>query len=134
MRAGLLVLLIVLGAAAVGADTAPTTPEQQQRIRKLEESLLAPCCWAEPASVHRSEVAQKIRLQIPKMVSSGLTDREILDYYTREYGARILIEPAGALRVWVYFIPVAASTLGLGLVLLAIRRLLHRAAAEQPAV
>jgi cytochrome c-type biogenesis protein CcmH/NrfF len=134
MRAGLLVLLIMLGAAVVGADTAPTTPAQQQRIRNLEESLLAPCCWAEPVSVHRSEVAQKIRLEIPKMVSSGMTDREILDYYTREYGARILIEPEGALRLWVYIIPIVASVLGLGLVALVIRRLLHRPAAEQPAV
>ena len=58
-------------------------PAQQERIHQLQDSMLAPCCWAESVAVHRSEPAMQMRLEIKKFVLEGKTDREILDYYTR---------------------------------------------------
>jgi cytochrome c-type biogenesis protein CcmH/NrfF len=96
-----------------------------QRVRRLQDSLLAPCCWAEPVSVHRSEVALEMRLEIEKFVDTGRSDREILDHFKKIHGARILIEPDGQARWWVYFIPALALVAGLALVLWLIRRLIR---------
>jgi cytochrome c-type biogenesis protein CcmH/NrfF len=132
-RAAALALVFAVAICAQAANQSAPNPAQQQRIRELTESLMAPCCWAEPVSVHRSEIAMQMRMEIEQFVAQGKTDREILDHYKGIYGARILVEPEGASRLWVYLIPTLASLAGLGLVLLAIRRLLSNAPADQPA-
>ena len=128
--------LFILWTAVACAQTAgPASPDpaQQQRIRRLTESLMAPCCWAEPVSVHRSEIALQMRMEIQNFVVQGQSDREILDHYKSIYGARILVEPEGAFRVWAYLMPALAAMAGLGLVLFVIRRLLHTVPVDQPA-
>jgi cytochrome c-type biogenesis protein CcmH/NrfF len=120
-------------ACAQAAGPASPNPVQQQRIHRLTESLMAPCCWAEPVSVHRSEISLQMRMEIEKFVIQGKTNREILDHYKSIYGARILVEPEGAFRLWAYLIPTLAAMVGLGLVLFAINRLLHTPSADQPA-
>ncbi|MBI4890780.1 MAG: cytochrome c-type biogenesis protein CcmH [Acidobacteria bacterium] len=97
---------------------------QQERVRALEEKLMAPCCWSESVAVHRSAVAAEMRADIASMVVAGKSDREILDHYRSIYGTRILLEPVGAKRIWVYTIPVAASLAGIWLVIWVIRRML----------
>lgn len=136
IRSGLVFLLfafLLLFTPALwtqGVNPAPLDPARQQRIRHLEESMLAPCCWAETVSVHRSEIAAQMRAEIQKFVAQGKTDREILDHYKGIHGARILIEPEGALRVWVHFIPAVAIAAGLGLVVFVIKRLMRRVSPE----
>lgn len=128
--------VFILWATVAWAQAAgPTSldPAQQQRIHRLTESLMAPCCWAEPVSVHRSEISLQMRMENEKFVVQGKTDREILDHYKSIYGARILVEPEGAFRFWAYLIPTLAAMAGLGLVLFAMRRLLHTAPEDQPA-
>jgi cytochrome c-type biogenesis protein CcmH/NrfF len=85
-----------------------------------------PCCWSEPVSQHRSEVSLRLRVEIANLVSAGKTDREILDHYMRIYGSRILIEPEGATRVWLYFIPAVVIAAGIMFVVWVIRNLLER--------
>ncbi|MGC8759687.1 MAG: cytochrome c-type biogenesis protein [Bryobacteraceae bacterium] len=104
-------------------------PSQKERIRSLEEKLIAPCCWSESVASHRSEIAAEMRAEISRMVAEGRSDREILDYYKAKYGPRILMEPEGKLRVWAYTIPVVASIAGLAFVIWFIRRMLR----QQPA-
>lgn len=104
-------------------------PSQKERIRSLEEKLIAPCCWSESVASHRSEIAAEMRAEISRMVAEGRSDREILDYYKAKYGPRILMEPEGQLRVWAYTIPAVASIAGLAFVILLIRRMLR----QQPA-
>jgi cytochrome c-type biogenesis protein CcmH/NrfF len=104
------------------------TPEE--RVRRLERILLAPCCYTEPAAVHRSETATEMRAEIARFVKDGRTDREIVAHYKRLHGARVLIEPEGLLRFWAYLLPPLAAALGLAFVILAIRRMLS---ASRPA-
>lgn len=117
-RNGKLMLLAagLLLAAAVWA-------QNPGRARALQEKLIAPCCWSESVAMHRSEVAAEMRAEIARMVEEGRSDREILDFYKAKYGTRILMEPEGQLRTWAYTIPIAASVLGLGLVVWLIRRM-----------
>lgn len=115
--------------AAVIALAAGLWGQSKERIRALQEKLVAPCCWNESVASHRSEIAAEMRAEISRMVSEGRSDREILDYYKAKYGARILMEPEGELRLWAYTIPVIASLAGLAFVIWVIRRMLR----QQPA-
>lgn len=100
-------------------------PSNEDRIRKLENSLLAPCCWAEPIAQHRSDVAIQMKREIEEFVRTGKTDREILDYYKEKYGARVLVEPEGALWWWMHVVPFVVFGASLVVVGVVLRRWLR---------
>ena len=106
------------------------TDEQLARVEKLENTLLAPCCYSEPVAQHRSEVSLRMKAEIRRMVADGKSDREILDHYKAEYGLRVLVEPEGSRRVWIHLVPVVAIVLGLLVALWVIRRWLKPLPAE----
>lgn len=113
-------MLAVFVFLAGGADG------QQSRIDRLEASLLAPCCWQEPLSTHRSELSLQMKAEIASFVAQGKSDREILDYYVARYGRRVLVEPDGA-QWWVMnIVPVVMTVLGALVVISVIRRLRRR--------
>lgn len=114
--------ILAAGLALAAVLLSAQTPEE--RIRHLEQILLAPCCYSEPVAVHRSETATEMRVEIARFVKEGKSDREIIDHYKQLYGARVLIEPEGELRFWVYVLPPVAAALGLAFVILAIRKML----------
>jgi len=107
-------------------------PSQQARIKRLEEMLLAPCCYSEPVSRHQSEVARKMRVEISDWVAQGRSDRQILGSYKQIYGPRVLIEPEGALRWWIYVVPALATVVGLALTLALLRKWLSNANTLHP--
>jgi len=120
MRLPILFLLALMPLAA-----AVLSPDQQKRAEKLENSLLAPCCWAEPIAAHRSEVALAMKAEIVKLISEGRSDREIIDMYKSRYGERILVEPEGS-QWWIMnAVPVGVTVLGFLVVALVIRRMLR---------
>lgn len=116
--------LIVFLALAVG-KSADLSADQQRRIEKLENSLLAPCCWSEPIATHRSEVALAMKAEIAKLVAEGKSDREILDLYKDRYGLRILVEPEGARWWWMHIVPLVVIMLGLIIVIYLVKRWLR---------
>ena len=117
-----LVFAILSLAAALSAQT---SGDRQARVLKLESSLLAPCCWAEPVSTHRSEVALQMREEIAGFVNQGKTDQEVLDYYKQKYGLRILVEPEGALWWWMHVVPFVVLGIGAVVVVLLMKRWLR---------
>ncbi len=126
MRKQIWLVLLSAALAAVAWGQA------KDRVRALQEKLIAPCCWSESVAAHRSEVAAEMRAEIARMVQEGRSDREILDFYKARYGTRILMEPEGQLRLWAYTIPAAATVAGLILVVWLIRRMV-RPQPESPA-
>ncbi len=99
---------------AAGAET----PDQQSaRVRRIEDSVLAPCCYTEPVSRHQSEVAVKMRIEIAKWVAAGRTDQEILATYVQQYGSKVLVDPRTIPAWWTPWIPWLALMLGAVLVL-----------------
>jgi len=108
-----LLMLTLAGASAFSAD-AETANDQRARIERLEDAVLAPCCYSEPVSKHQSEVAVKMRLQIAKWVAEGRTDREILGAYVDQYGARVLVDPRTKPAWWAPWIPWLAVMLAMG--------------------
>ncbi len=96
---------------------------QQQRIEALQGRLVAPCCWNESVKDHRSPTAAAIRAEIARFVQEGKSDTEILDYYKRQYGRRVLIEPEGNALALAIMVPLLAALLGAGFVVHRIRKL-----------
>jgi cytochrome c-type biogenesis protein CcmH len=96
------------------------------RIKKLEESLLSPCCYGEPVSRHMSQVAFEMRKEITERVQAGQSDREILDHYKQLYGEQVLVEPDGQTRVVLYSLPVLISLAGCAVVLFFLKHALSR--------
>jgi cytochrome c-type biogenesis protein CcmH/NrfF len=85
--------------------SAATANDQEARIKRIEASVLAPCCYTEPVSIHQSEIAVKMRLEIARWVAAGRTDREILDTYVQQYGSKVLVDPRTIPGWWAPWIP-----------------------------
>lgn len=105
------------------------TPDQRERIHKLQNSLLAPCCYSEVVARHNSEVAVKMRLEIAAWVTEGKSDREIMDAYKKLYGLRVLREPEGPAWWWSNLVPWFVLAVG---AFLAVRILRKWRGAHQP--
>jgi len=96
--------------------------DESARIVRLEDAVLAPCCYTEPVSKHQSEIALKMRLEIAKWVAEGRTDREILGTYVNLYGARVLVDPRTKPEWWTPWIPWLAVIFSVGLGFLLLRK------------
>jgi cytochrome c-type biogenesis protein CcmH len=101
--------------AAAGQEASP-------RERALQDKLMGACCWSETIAHHRSETAMEQKLELSKLIQEGKSDSEILDWFKAKYGARVLVEPEGSLSLTAYTLPAAAVALGLGVVVLILRR------------
>jgi len=114
-------------AALILAASLPAQLSQQQRARaeRIQTMLLAPCCYSEPVSRHRSDVSLAMREEIGAMVAGGKSDQEILDFYKQRYGLKILVEPEGGRWWWMHVVPVLVTALGLAFVIWVLRRMLR---------
>jgi cytochrome c-type biogenesis protein CcmH len=102
---------------------------QAERIKRLESTFLTPCCYQEPVGRHRSEAAMEMKKEITGFVAQGRTDREIIDFYRQKYGAKILVEPEGALWWWMHIVPWVVLALATVFLIVLLRRM-RRAAPE----
>ena len=91
-----------------------TAPEQRARVERLQNAVLAPCCYAQPVGQHQSEIAVKMRLEIAEWVAAGKSDQEILSTYVRLYGPEVLVDPRTVPHGWLPLFPWLALILGLG--------------------
>jgi cytochrome c-type biogenesis protein CcmH/NrfF len=108
---------ISLSLALFATTAASLTNEENQRIVRLEESLVAPCCYREPVSRHQSDVAVEMRAEITRMVLEAKSDRQILDYYRVKFGEEVFAEPQGMEGWVVRGVPFLVLLLGVGLVI-----------------
>lgn len=120
MIAPLLIAALMLASPARSEDP-------HSRIMRLEDSLLAPCCWQESVRRHMSDVAANMRAEIEQFVAAGKSDREILDVYKQRYGRRVLVEPEGSARWVAMVVPVAFSLAALWFVVVRMRRMREQA-------
>lgn len=98
----LAVALLCAHAPAAFAET------RAGRVARLQNAVLAPCCYSGPVATHQSEIAVKMRLEIERWVGEGRTDEDILGAYTRLYGAKVLVDPNTRPQPWSIFAPWAA--------------------------
>jgi cytochrome c-type biogenesis protein CcmH/NrfF len=109
----------------ITSSTGTPDVKQAERIRNIEDSLLSPCCYGGQVSTHMSEIAAQMRQEIAQMVLDGRSDKEIRDYYVRQYGQQVLAEPEGPRRLMLYGIPVTITVAGIVFVMVFLRRALR---------
>lgn len=117
-------LLIAVVAVLALAQTAP--PWDTREINAIAGKLNCNCgckqnmaCQMQPGC----PVCKANKQKMLAMRQAGMNESQILDQFVKEQGKDVLVVPAGAMGT---VGPYAALTLGLGLVILAIRRLLGR--------
>jgi cytochrome c-type biogenesis protein CcmH/NrfF len=113
---------LALAGVVTGSAATESVSEQKVRRQRIEDAVLAPCCYAEPVSRHASEVAVKMRLEIARWVAEGRTDQEILDTYVRQYGAKVLVDPRTIPAWWTPWIPWLIAIMGILLGFCILRR------------
>lgn len=121
-RRAMFLLTLPIFALLVTPAIGEKLEEQEARIERIEDAVLAPCCYTEPVSRHQSEVAVKMRLEIAKWVAAGKTDQEILDAYVKQYGSKVLVDPRTLPRLWMQWVPWFVLVLGVAVAVW----LLHR--------
>jgi len=110
----------------LSSAVAQLSPQQAAEVKKVEESLLAPCCYTQSIALHSSPVAEQMRHEVTDMVASGKTEAEIIGHYKALYGERILIVPDGRTGEVLFAFPVAAFFSCLGALLFFLRKMLQR--------
>ncbi len=105
------------------ATSVSLTPQQRAEVKRLDDSLLAPCCYTQPISQHLSDAAEEMRQQVDEMVASGMGDREIIEHYRQEYGDRILVVPDGNTGQVLFAIPAVLFFASSGILFFFLRRL-----------
>jgi cytochrome c-type biogenesis protein CcmH len=100
------------------------TAQQTTEVNRLEDSLLAPCCYSQSISRHMSPEAEQMRYEVTEMVASGKSENEILEHYKALYGERILIVPNGRTGKVLFSLPVIAFLACSGMLFWFLRRML----------
>tara|TARA_Y100000590_G_C15631798_1_gene981459 strand:- start:608 stop:1030 length:423 start_codon:yes stop_codon:yes gene_type:complete len=93
--------------------------EKSELIIDVEQSLMATCCWSGTVYDHGNK---EMELNIAAMVGEGKTKAEILDYYTEQYGERVLAVPkAEGFNIFAWVAPIFIFGLGLTIIFLYMR-------------
>ncbi|KAA3596802.1 MAG: cytochrome c-type biogenesis protein CcmH [Calditrichaeota bacterium] len=100
--------------------------------KRLEDGLIAPCCWTKSVSNETSGIAGEMKQEIRKLLEEGKSEQEIKDYYVSQYGKRVLAAPemegfgiAAYLGPWVFIL------IGLGLIYLVFESYRQKAKDQQ---
>jgi len=96
-------LIVLSGAFAL--EEQKLTAEQMGRYERLTHELIAPCCWRQPIAIHRSQEALQMLDEVEKLVVEGRSEEEIRNIYVARYGPRILADPPGVSKYWLYLLP-----------------------------
>jgi cytochrome c-type biogenesis protein CcmH len=91
------VSMTVLAAAVLcrigSAAAAPATIDPAAAADRLEQALIAPCCFHQTVAEHRSSESDAVRVDIRRRLAAGESEAAILAAYEQRYGERILAAP-----------------------------------------
>ena len=102
------------------------TPDQTRTIVKLEDKLMAPCCYSQTIRVHMSMEAEQMREEVTDMVLAGKSEQDIIKYYKAKYGETILVVPDGKTGQIAYGVPIIVALSAFGLLAFGIGRTLDK--------
>jgi cytochrome c-type biogenesis protein CcmH len=95
-------LLCALAASAQAADTPFhfDQPEQAARYQHLTEELRCLVCQNQNLADSHADLAQDLRNEVYRMITSGQTDRQIIDFMVARYGEFVLYRPPVSPLTW----------------------------------
>jgi cytochrome c-type biogenesis protein CcmH len=123
MLGGLLVCLLLLGAASAGWCGQPAGLPAEVEARTHEIALELRCVVCQNLSVadSPSDLAKEMRALVREQVAMGKSRQEVLDYFTSRYGEYVLLSPPKRgfnLLVWgLPFVGIFAGAYGVYLML-----------------
>jgi len=86
-------------------------------VNRIAKQLYCPVCPNTPLDVCETKACEDWRAQIRDQLAEGWTDQQIIDYFVAQYGERVLAEPQRkGFTSLVWFLPLVAVLLGLGIV------------------
>jgi len=110
-RLASVLMLSLLSVRFAGSEPNRTyTPAKAALYKKLTHGLIAPCCWREPIAIHLSEESLQMQAEVEQLVEAGRSEQEIKALYVSRYGVRILADPPGSERHWLYYTPLFVLT------------------------
>lgn len=84
-------------------------PAREVELQRLEEGIVAPCCWRETLATHDSGPARELRAQVGARIERGERPEAILADLELTYGHRIRAAPDGwswtAFGAWLLVVP-----------------------------
>ncbi len=120
-RALVLSLGLLLAAWSVASCSRADNPLELAQHR-LEERLVAPCCWRGTLGDHTSELAFELRAEVRRRLEANESVGAIEADFVRRYGERVRALPADSDPRWIA-IAVLSALVGAGLFVL--WRVLH---------
>lgn len=117
-------LLLTVGWSTALAQPPPhLTAEQEAIARRLDQTFIAPCCFANTLAEHRSPVAEELRQELRTMLAGGATETQVVDAFVAKYGERILAAPKPqGFNLLAYTLPAVAVAVGLLIIAVVMRR------------
>ena len=112
-----LALLAALALASVVTAAEGTPPPERQvtvdEVNRLAKRLYCPVCENIPLDVCPTQACVQWRATIREKLEAGWSDQAILDYFSAQYGERVLAQPSTrGLNVLVWVLPPASLVVG----------------------
>ena len=102
----LVVLVSLFAATVVSAQEADPNMPTDDEVNAIAKELYCPVCENVPLDVCRTQACAQWRELIREKLAEGWTEEEIKDYFSLQYGDRVLAEPPARGFNWlVYVIP-----------------------------
>jgi cytochrome c-type biogenesis protein CcmH len=91
-------------------------------VNAIARKLYCPVCPNTPLDVCETKACQDWRAQIKDQLAADWSEEQIIDYFVSQYGERVLAEPErGGFTALIWLLPVIAVTMGLVVVVQALR-------------
>ena len=132
----LFALCLLLGTVSVPASVTLEsfkfdTPAEELHFKKLIEQLRCLVCQNQSLADSDAELAHDLRAEVYEMVQAGKTDEEITEFLVARYGDFVLYNPpVKPSNYLIWFGPFVLLLLAIFLLLRAVRRQKHTAAAD----
>lgn len=139
-----IVLALTTVHIALAQDGGDPTPVPQRtvtddEVNAVARQLYCPVCENVPLDVCPTQACSDWRAEIRTMLEQGKSTQDVLNYFKDRYGQRVLATPqARGFNLLVWILPPIAAIIGLGIVVLTLRRLAPKAesaaAASEPSL
>ena len=86
--------------------------DNNSRYEKLSKSLLCPVCQGETLYDSPSEYADDMRIVLREQIDNGMSDKQIMEYWTARFGERINTNPQNSNYILILFPIIFALVFG----------------------
>ncbi|NDJ55092.1 MAG: cytochrome c-type biogenesis protein CcmH [Chloroflexi bacterium] len=122
--AGLLLTVLALPSLVFAQDAPPDSMPTDDEVNAVAEQLYCPVCDNVPLDVCPTQACIDWREEIRVQLADGQGEDEIITWFADRYGQRVLATPeAQGIDLALYVGPPLAMLLGLGILLVALRRM-----------